>query len=1711
MKSLRNRVFLLLSQRRSRIAIGLLLCLLISLAAVVSVCSLGSGGQRQEIAAWPGATETPESEWTKLELPPEAELPVSLTPSKVDAAGVDTGSDFVLKASVEIEEAALRDGLRVEPPVALEIEKTGDREFHLVPQQPLQEETLYRFNLTLPQAGEGALSRSWAFQTMTPLRVVQTLPRHAAGGVPLNTGIELTFSHEGVENLDPFFEMTPPTAGRFEIHKRVAVFVPESLQPNTLYTVTVRKGLAVANSDLTLADDFSFQFETGVTGRTGQTPLPSPIGFWRKVNESSSTEPPALSLTSGATEISFAVYRYSGMEPFAAALRQLIEIPSWAYNARAAYLADTTGLPLAMTFDAKPESLSTHGQEFFVLFPAPLPSGFYLVEATSEGGKGQGWLQVTDIATHATVSAGKTLVWVNDVAAQGPLAGATLSLTDGSYVATTDGQGVAFFDTPPSLLQTSAGEYGYKEVETVQDMVVTDSGGRQALVPLGRSSSLEMSGGFYAYGSAQERDLYWNYVYIDRPLYLPKDTVHFWGVLKKREGAPTQQEVTVELSGGRNGYGDQYYGFNNRALPLASATLTTSPLGTFSGELSFEGAAPGYYDLEVKVGDEWITSQYLEVRAYTKPAYKIDVIPSRKTIFAGETVEFAIDVSFFEGSPVPNAVLAYSVPGGSPVANTVPGGSTPPLSEVTTDARGHAVISYTAAPTPSYYTNYEYRTLEVRPKAAEEGEITGSAGVRVLPSALTIEAKGKYKDGTARVEGVVRNVDLSRLDPERPMYYYGEQDWGPPAPGREVTIDISEEAYERIERGQSYDFIQKIVVPLYGYRSTETQLGRFTVVTDGNGAFSYSFPADESKSYHVAVASLDDRGRAANAQFAVSSYVGSVYAEPNASPQIRLADGSYCGYYYGKEGGYDVGEQVDMAMQYGNNAAPSGGANRYLFLQTQNGIRDYQVQDSPSLSFPFPERYIPNVTVFGVRFTGRTYKAALRGCSVKADPEPRRLTIEVTPDRERYEPGDEATLRVSARDSEGNPVRAEVNLSAVDEAIFRLQGPYSNSANRRDILADLYKSVGHGLITSYSSHQYPGGEMPGGQGGGDGGPRTDFQDIALFQSVMTDDQGQASVTFKLPDNLTSWRIVAQGVTEDLRAGGTLRLLPVGLPLFVDVAMNSEYLTSDKPQIRLRAFGQELAEGTEVAFEVTCPTLGIDDPIRVSGTAFQPVDVALPDLVEGEHELLIKATAGDLSDSMTRKFRVVGSRLLRAETQFYELTPGLAIAGSADGRTRVVFSDHNRGRYYPLLLQLSWTYGDRVDQMLARNLSQELLKQYFDEENAYPAAFEPASYQTPPGGIALFPYADADLALSARLAALAPDRFARNSLAAYFTRIVDDRNETRERVITALYGLAALGEPVLPQLGAVAAEPNLTWRERLYLGLASLAAGDEDTARRAYRSLLEDFGERRLPYLRLRVGADQDDILEATSLAAILGGGLGDEMAPRLFEYTRTSYTTDILIQLEQISYLASALPRLPAEPVRFAYRLDGKRQEAELERGGSLAMTLTAKQLRDLQPEPLAGNVGVASFYLAPFEPEEAVTDPDVTISRRFELADEPGNVYDDDSLVRIVIDWKLGPQALDGCYQVTDILPSGLKPITRLAAWRTDGSAEIGQNGVVPYQVEGQRVSFCAGKGAAQLPIVYYARVIGKGEYTAEAATIQSMRSADSFNLTAADHVQIR
>jgi hypothetical protein len=431
-------------------------------------------------------------------------------------------------------------------------------------------------------------------------------------------------------------------------------------------------------------------------------------------------------------------------------------------------------------------------------------------------------------------------------------------------------------------------------------------------------------------------------------------------------------------------------------------------------------------------------------------------------------------------------------------------------------------------------------------------------------------------------------------------------------------------------------------------------------------------------------------------------------------------------------------------------------------------------------------------------------------------------------------------------------------------------------------------------------------------------------------------------------------------------------------------------------------------------------------------------------------------------------------------------------------------------------------------MLARDLAAELLDSYFQQVEARGSDFDASLYQTPDGGIALFPYADDDLALSARVAALAPERVGRTALAAYFLDVTEDRDQTRERQIIALYGLAALGDPVLLPIQALRQEKDLTWRERLYLGLAAQQLGDDETARAVYRGLIDDFGESRAPLYRLRVAPEQtrdfdpitfspplrlgtfvfyqDATLEATSLAAILAAGLGETLAPALFDYTTSNYTRDILIELEQVSYLTQALPRLSPEAVRFAYTVEGKREEVTLERGRSFSIQVTPDELLSLWLEPIDGRVGVAAFYTAPIDQADFKADPDIGVTRRYGGSESGSVVLSEGDLVRITLAVQLGPQALDGCYQVSDLLPSGLKPITRPSRWGL-GFASY------PYRIDGQRVSFCVSKGrfGRTRDPTYFARVVSAGEYIAEPVIIQSMKSAESVSLSTPDFVEIR
>ena len=1695
--------------------VALALCALGGAAWAIGIRGDGDGPRSAKIPTPAPIEHAPLSDgWQPLALSLPDDV-YSLRALDVADAGVAVGSAFELTSrEKDLEPDRVGAMLRVEPPLALKVEGGGGERLRIKPEQPMRRETAYRFSLVDPD--DNRELGAWAFQTESPLRVVQTLPRdrtslgtggNAGNAAPTSTGIELTFSHDGVTGVEERFHIDPSVAGRFETHKRVVVFVPKDLAFETLYTVTLDAG--VSSGDLTMEESFSFSFETGsTTEREAQRYDQGPT-FARAMNESATGSEPVLEIygnQTGDQELPVDVFRYANAAAITGAMEQLQDVPQWAFWRRREFRLDTAGLERVASFRVKPvQQRKGYYDASFIVFPDQLESGFYLVQASTDKGTAQTLLQVTDLAAYANVSQTKTLVWVNDLSTKRPVEGA--SVDDGGDTHRTGTDGVALFDTPDELLP------GAQE-ETPQyrpGLITVEHDGRIALVPLGNTSPIG-SYGQYDYYPGQYYPYYggaspefWSYLYPERHLYRKTDEVSFWGIAKRRERFRADETITVRLTGG------QYYDFNYAPTVIAETAVALSEFGSFEGKLPFEGVAPGYYTLEARAGEDVIATTYLQIENFVKPAYKIDIVPSRNAVVAGDVVTFDITSRFFEGSPVPFVELSYG-------GDLAPGGEL----RVTTDAEGKASLPYVAAGYDPLRPSI--RQIYARPVGPEESEITSQAGIYVLPATVTIDAEASTESGGATVSGRVSDVDFAAFDEPEQQQYGGYGDYtSAPVAGSVVTARVIEITYSKTEIGETYDFIAKVSRKEYRYDTIETPAGTYTATTGPDGGYEIQFAVKPDASYRVELAVPDSAGRTAAASAWVSGDLpyyqsygdNSLYLSETDSPQ---------GTPYYQQQLFASGESVDLTMRRGPENSATGEDISYLFYRAQSGLRTYNVQPEGRYRFAFDAADAPNIMVGGVQFNGSGYDAPYGEFVAPYDYGEREIEVQVTADRERYEPGDEITLAVETRDRDGNGVAAEALVSGVDEALLRLQG----SGYEEPMLAQLHRSLPSGVLTTYVpafaagllSPPQPGGRGGGGGGGAipapdTGGPatgtRSNFRDIAVFQSVRTDGNGRGSVTFTLPDNITSWRLASRAVTEDLRGGESVTSVPVGLPFFVEATMGNEYLVSDRPVIKLRAFGTALRGGEPVEYILKAPSLGAAD-VTAPGFSLSGTDVALPPLAEGMHEITIEARSGALSDAIIRTIRVVPSRLRKGDARFYELGAGgeTALEGAAEARIRVVVSDYNRGRYYDDLLQLSWGYGDRVDQLLARSLAQEMLKTYFDvEDTGIPVDFDASLYQTQDdgsgsgtfGGIALFPYADDELILSARVAAAAPERFGKNGLQQYFRSVLDSPLETRERAIIALFGLAASGAPVLPAIDTAAAAADLTVRERLYLGLAALAAGNEGVAREQYRQVMLGHAEERAPFVRVRTGADQDDIIEATSLAAELGAGLGDASAAPMFEYTMANRTTDMLVELEQLAYLARALPKLPSEPVTFSYRLDGTERQVTLEKGRTLTLDLTPAELAALNARPVEGRVGIATFFEAPFDPATEAVDADATLRR---VIDVDGGGIAEGDLVQVRLDYTLAPQSLDGCYQITDLAPSGLRPVTR--ARTPIISADV----LSPYLVDGQKVAFCAYRNSMNYPAVYWARVVTKGSYTAEPATIQSQQSASSFNFAPGNGVEI-
>ncbi len=1749
-------------------------------------------------------------------------------PTESDSMGIYSKSQFVVKSQQKIDLETLRKSITLSPAIDFQIEKINDHEFKVVPKEELNENKVYNLQIAasyIAQNGkEVASDYSWAFQVRNEFKILSSLPRDKSNQVPVNTGIEIKFSHLGFENHVNAFSIDPKIEGSFEVHKNDLVFVPKKdLDYGTIYTVKIDKDkLELEGSEEKLRNNFEFSFETLPKEEVIQRDYHS-FNFNDDFVDFSTSVNPFLGVRGvekNAT-ISLELRAFNSPDDFISAVNQKLKYPYWSYKRQLDLDLSNYNLSEVGKYDLPVVKNDDWYYSYLVVLPEELPKGYYLAKASSgKEDNDQILIQITDYAVFAQVMKDETLFWVNDIDSDQPVADASIEVIGNGMKEKTNQDGVALFNTR-EMIDPELGDYYFKVTkgENISILNFTER----------FRDSAEKEGNYYSgFNLNPVADIgskYWKYIASDRQIYKTTDEINVWGTILPRSDEMEKMD-TMQIKLCKSG---NYYDIYNNEICAAVEEVNVREDGVFEGKLSFEGILPGHYALQLIKDDVYYAGKYITVEDYVKPAYTFESSPQADYVYAGDPIKVDIKASFFEGTPLAN--LDLEVEG----------------EIVKTDSQGQVTYikntTFKDCDISSSNCHYpRYDGIYIDPAQQEFSDINDYVSVRVLGAKLTSRVffdREKENPNKAKIKVLAADLDIDKLNSgeEKFPYLYSDSENRnyDPAENKKVKGRIIKKESQKIVIGQYYDYINKVTRDKYKYVYNDIEIGTFEGVTNKNGEFIYDLDVDPEGRYVVNVTVEDDNGR----HDATSGYLSfksfSRFFLENRYQIKLMNDDEY----------FSLGEEVVAEFSKGNERTPIHERDAYLYMRLQNGLMGYDVTDNSEYRFIFGEEHVPNVYLAGVYFDGETYHMSksnnwlerLDGTNILYDYEDKELRIDISTDKNEYKPGEKAKVFVTVKNNQGKPVKASLSVNLVDEAIFKI------SRVEKGILQTLYANLRTGSILNKHTHDYPdtednvegggcflhgtkilmadgslkniedivegdkimtfkdmhSGELVSGEvsntfkhivsgyyiindklkitpehmvylnGSWDmignakigdllrdkdnklvviekidkveeivpvynitvdkyhtyiadgiyvhndkgGTVRSVFKDTAFTsKNVATDANGKAEVELELPDNLTSWRIIAKAFTENVEAGISWHNIDVSLPAFVKTDISDEYLLDDKPVLRLRAYGKELSAQDKVSFTVETPDFKPEKIVK-QANAYKDTYAQIDKLILGASDVKVSLESLKGNDAILKKVNVIESRLTKEQQDFYELNDDVIIQGSRDGETKLIITDKSMGQYYYDLRKLSRYGGQRVDQKLSNVLASDLLSRYYEIENNSNNQIRAINYQLKNGGISLLPYSDSELELSARVAALNTDYFDKVFLKKYFYEFLQNSDSNQDEIVMALYGLASLEEPVLLQIQYFSEVEQLTVKDKLYLGLAAYEIGSYELAKELYDSVVRDYVEDLSPYKRIAFGEDEDDYMQLTALAALLGGGLNKPEAPVFWDYVVRYQTKDILLNLEKLNYLQNTLPNLIPSEVSFDITINGETYHKELAKGKMEVFRLNPEQLASVQFSNISGEIGIVSQYDKKFDIETVDTSDYVSVQKSYyNLQGQKITEFDKDDLIEVRLNVNIKKNAIAGAYEIVDFLPSGMKSMTELYKYNDLSKYRIDYS-KRPIEIDGQKIKFILyqGQDKQDYPTLnYYAKVLNPGEYVSEPAVIQSLSATDIMNYSDAGKVKI-
>ena len=730
------------------------------------------------------------------------------------------------------------------------------------------------------------------------------------------------------------------------------------------------------------------------------------------------------------------------------------------------------------------------------------------------------------------------------------------------------------------------------------------------------------------------------YAYTDRPIYRPDQTVYYKGILRQDDDLvyqlPEANSVRIKVS--------------NYKETVFEDDLPVSEFGTFSGEFTLDPEAVlGYYSIEVELVDkkESIGGVGFTVAEYQKPEFQVKVSADPADLLNGEKFKATVSADYYSGGGVGNARVDWTL-------NASPFYFSPP----------EEYIEYSFADTEQdagIYPGSQFQGTEMVAQGVGNTKPDGTFSVS-LPADLSEAGLGRQFTFEATLTDIsqnavsgraVVNAHRSRVYPGiRPASYVGSVgkenafelillDWdGKPLSDQSITVDIAERRWYSVQEQDASGRVE------WKTNVEDIPIESLEATSDDRGQARVSFIPPKGGVYRAELRAADAEGNeASSAAYLWVSDEGFIpWRQTNDRSFDLIAD----------RPAYSPGDTAEILI-----ASPFQGESIALVTVERGRILQQEIvklaSNSTVYNLPITPELAPNVFVSVVVVKGvddtnprPNFKMGIVELQVNTDQQ--KIFIEVSAEPQQAGPGDEVTYTVLARDEAGEPLRAEFSLSLSDLATLSLV-----ESNTPPILDFFYNERNLGVWTSvplFLSLEDYNAEIremvASGEGMGSGGGkgedelgvvnvRQDFPDTAFWKAhIETDENGQAQVTVKLPDNLTTWRMDTRGVTLDTRVGQQNLDLISSKPLLV------------RPQTpRFLVEGDEALIGTVVQNNTSQPlnvkvslesqgvSLADDSPVRVEITAKSQALVtwkAKADLGAERVDLVFKAEGGGFQDA-----------------------------------------------------------------------------------------------------------------------------------------------------------------------------------------------------------------------------------------------------------------------------------------------------------------------------------------------------------------------------------------------------------------------------------------------------------------------------------------------